>query len=94
MYIYIYIYIYLYKRIFLSRLAMSGKELLCARVCCVCVRVSVCVCVHVHEVAMGWLRLIGSLKLKVSFAKEPYKIDYILHKRPIILRSLLIVATP
>jgi len=22
---------------------------------------------------MGWLRLVGSLKLQVSFAKEPYK---------------------
>ena len=42
---------------------------------------------------MGWLRLVGSLKLYVSFAKEPYKGDYILQKRPIILRSLLIVAT-
>jgi len=30
----------------------------------------------------------------VSFAKEPYKRDYILQKRPVILRSLLIVATP
>jgi len=28
------------------------------------------------------------------FAKEPYNRDYILQKRPIILRSLLIVATP
>jgi len=43
---------------------------------------------------MGWLRLVGSLKLQVSFAKEPYKRDYVLHKRPIILRRLLIVATP
>ena len=43
---------------------------------------------------MGWLRLVGSLKLHVSFAKEPYKRDYILLKRPIILRSLLIDATP
>ena len=43
---------------------------------------------------MGWLRLVDSLKLYVSFAKEPYKRDYILQKRPIILRSLLIVATP
>ena len=30
----------------------------------------------------------------VSFAKELYTRDYILQKRPIILRSLLIVATP
>ena len=43
---------------------------------------------------MGWLRLVGSLKLQVSFAKEPYERDYILQERPIILRSLRIVATP
>jgi len=44
--------------------------------------------------AMGWLRLVGPLKWYVFWAKEPYKRDYILQKRPIILRSLLIVATP
>ena len=43
---------------------------------------------------MGWLRLVGSLKVKVSNAKEPYKRDDILRKRPMILRSLLMVATP
>ena len=43
---------------------------------------------------MGWLRLVGSSKLQVSFAKVPYKRDDILHKRRMILRSLLIVATP
>jgi len=32
--------------------------------------------------------------LQVSFAKEPYKRDDILEKRPVLLRSLLIVATP
>ena len=48
---------------------------------------------HTHE--WSWHTwLVGSLKLSVSFAKEPYKRDYILQKRPIILRSLLIVATP
>jgi len=41
---------------------------------------------------MGWLRVVGSLKLQVSFAKEPYKTDDILQKRPIILRSPLILA--
>ena len=45
-----------------------------------------------HALGMGWLQLAGSLKLWVSFAKEPYKRDYILQKRPLILRSLLIVA--
>ena len=43
---------------------------------------------------MGWLRLVGSLKLWISIAQEPYKRDHILQKIPIILRSLLIVATP
>ena len=49
---------------------------------------------------MGWLRCVGVatisrlLKLEVSFAKEPYKKVYILQKRLIISRSLLIVATP
>jgi len=43
---------------------------------------------------MGWLRLVGSIKSYVSFAKEPYKRDNILLKRPIILSILLIVATP
>jgi len=38
--------------------------------------------------------LIGSIKLQVSFAKEPCKRDDILQKRPIILRSLLTIATP
>jgi len=35
-----------------------------------------------------------NFKLQVSFAKEPYARDYILQMRPIILRSLLIVAIP
>ena len=43
---------------------------------------------------MGWLQLVGSTKLKVSFAKEPYKRDDILQKRPVILSILVTVATP
>jgi len=43
---------------------------------------------------IGWLRLGDSFKLLVSFAKEPYTRDDILQKRPMMLRSLLIVATP
>jgi len=56
-----------------------------------------CYYVGVHDSqrhTMGWLRLVGSFKLLVSFAKEPYTRDDIPQKRPIILRSLLIVATP
>jgi len=53
--------------------------------------VSACVTVYM---CMGWLRLVGSLKLKVSFAE--YRLFYrdLWQKRPIIWRSLLIVATP
>jgi len=43
---------------------------------------------------MGWLRRVGSFKLQVSFAKEFYKRDDILLKSRILLRRLLIVATP
>ena len=48
----------------------------------------------VSKDAMGWLHVVGSLKLYISFAKEPYERDDILQKRPIIFRSLLIVGTP
>jgi len=42
---------------------------------------------------MGWLRSVASIKLHVSFAKEPYKRDDILQKRPVILSFLLTEAT-
>jgi len=51
------------------------------------------VCVR-ENTAMGWLRLVGSLKLQVSFAEYTFFYRALLQKRPIILRSLLIVATP
>jgi len=47
-----------------------------------------------HDMTLGRLRWVGSLKSHVSFAKEPYKKDYVLQKRPVIWRSLLIVAIP
>ena len=43
---------------------------------------------------MGWLRLVGSLKLQASFAEYGLFDRALLQKRPMILRSLLIVATP
>jgi len=46
-----------------------------------------------RKTASWRMSLVGSLKLYVSFAKEPYKRDVILQKRPVILRRLLIVAT-
>jgi len=43
---------------------------------------------------MGWLRLVGSLKLSVSFENIGLFCRALLQKRPIIWRSLRIVATP
>jgi len=54
----------------------------------------VCLLYNMYESYMGWLRLVGSIELEVSFAKEPYRRDDILQKRPIILSILLTVATP
>jgi len=44
--------------------------------------------------SMGWLRLVGSLKLYVSFVEYSLFYRALLQKRPIILKSLLMVATP
>ena len=53
-----------------------------------------CMCVGASGMYyVGWLRLVGPLKLYVSFAKEPYKRDDNLQKRPTIFKGL-IVATP
>jgi len=50
--------------------------------------------IHIFFQGMGWLRWVGSLKLQVSFAD--YSLFYwaLLQKKPVIFRSLLIVATP
>jgi len=44
--------------------------------------------------SMEWLRLVGFLKLQVSFAEYRLLYRSLLQKRPIILRSLLVEATP
>jgi len=44
--------------------------------------------------AMGWLRLVGSLKLYVSLENIGLFCGALLQKRPTILRSLLVIATP
>jgi len=69
-------------------------------VCDLCVCVFVWVSHVLHKTTSSYMRsmellmLVGSIKLWVSFANEPYKGDYILQKRPIILSILLTVATP
>jgi len=51
------------------------------------------ICIHVHT-CMRRLRLVGSLKVYVSFTEYSLFYKALLQQRPIILRSLLIVATP
>ena len=43
---------------------------------------------------MQWQRFVGSLKIQVSFAKEPTQTGALLQTRPNILRSLQKIATP
>jgi len=85
----------------LQCVAVCCRELQCGAVCCCVVNKWPFLCMssyqgvtRVTQEGMRWLQLVASLKLQVSFAKEPYKRDDILQKRPIIVRSLRIVATP
>ena len=48
----------------------------------------------VDVIHMGWLRLVGTLKAQVSFAEYSLFYRALLQMRPIILRSLQVVATP
>jgi len=50
--------------------------------------------VSVIESIIGWLQLVGSSNLQVSFAEFSLFYRALLQKRPLILRSLLIEATP
>jgi len=98
MYICIYIYIHIYICIYIHwPKYLDDQERQLARetkhICWVMTRYSKDVGQTIFWL-MGWQQLAGSLKLLVFFAKESYKRDYILQNRPVILRSLLIVATP
>jgi len=99
MYLHLYLYLYLYAclHVFISILSFA-QELCIHGVIFFCeisdTEVRIEVIVDVNITAMVWLRFVGSFKLHVSFAKEPYKRDDILQKTPILLRSLLIIATP
>ena len=72
----------------MSPLACVGV-LYCVAVSCSVLQSSVC-----RLFTMGWLRLVGSLKLWVSFAEYSLFYRALFQKRSIILRSLLTVVTP
>ena len=66
----------------------------------VCIYIFIHLCIHSYThksdsaIAMEWLRLVSSFKLQVSFAEYSLFHRALVQKRPIILWSLLIVATP
>ena len=74
--IHVYVYVYIFMYIYVCIYS--------------CIYIYVCIHVPLHDLRhMGWLQSVASIKLYVSFAKEPYKRDNILQKRPIILSILL-----
>ena len=93
------------ERGFIRALHFGHLQTVCVCVCvCVCVYsyyVYICIKRETERnyegqelcTLMGWLRLVGFLKSEVFFAKEPCKRDDILQRRPMILRSLVIIAT-
>ena len=95
-----------YIHIHMHMYAHVCTTILCLRVhTCVCactIHTHAHAHIHVHTLVydnlesagMGWLRLVGSFKLYVSFAEYRLLYRAVLQKRPIILRSLLIEATP
>jgi len=93
------IYVYGYIYVSVTCIAYVNMWHQCERdTYILCVRGAIRVCLTYVQMyrymCMGWLRLVGSIKLQVSFATEPYTRDDILQKRPLILWSLLTVATP
>jgi len=83
--------------------AVCCSVLQCVAVCCSVLQCVAVWCSVLPLIELDLLLRLASygvatisrhLKIMVSCANEPYKRDYILQKRTIILRSLLIVATP
>jgi len=78
---YIYVYVYIYINLFIhTYIYMSQTTQL--------------VSVLMSAETTGWLRLVGSIKLYVSFAEYSLFYRSLLQKRPIILSILLTEATP
>jgi len=78
--------------------ALQCVAVRCSALQCDAVRCSALQCDAVRcspwSLLMGWLRLVGSLKLLISLAEYRLFNRALLQKRPIIWRSVLIVATP
>ena len=82
----------LFYRVLLQKETYNWKEP-CHRTTTALTHLSACH-IHLHALNMERLQLVRSLKLEVSSAEYRLFHRVLLQKRPIILRSLLIVATP
>jgi len=102
-YIYVYTYIYMYIHIYICIFTYIYIYI-CIHIymhtyvqtnMCSYIHICMYMCAHMWRYThMGWLQLVGSLKSLVFFAENSLFYRALLQKRPIILRSLLIVATP
>ena len=75
---YVYIYVYIYKYIYTYMYMYIYKYI------CMCV----CMSVDMYWIAMGWLHVVGSLKLQVSFVEYSLFYRALLQKRPVFLHVL------
>ena len=97
-YVYVYVvciyiccvYIYIYVACIYTRKYIMHR----LQYVCICADSSTAAQYHILCDPMGWLRLVGSLKLEVSFAEYPLFYRASLQKRPIMSRSLLVEVFP
>jgi len=100
-YIYVYVCLYIYICICICAYILQSQlennlqwKMICNK-CNKCMNFSTANYTRALQIlVMGWLRLVGSLKSQVSFAEYSLFYRALLQKRPIVLLSLLIVATP
>ena len=88
-----YVHIYIWTHVCAYTLIYT-QMCVCTHIC-VYIRIYAHICVQCTNMcAMGWRRLVGFLKLQVSFAEYRLFNRPLLQKRPIILLILLTEATP
>jgi len=93
-YMYICIYVYMYIRIHPAMCIYVYMYICMHQVMCIYFDVCIGACKNHVFVPMGWLQLVGSIKLQVFCAEYCLFYRALLQMRPIILSILLTEATP
>ena len=110
LYTYLYVYIYICIYICMYKVIEKEEQLQTniQKAVTICMYTPICMCIHIYMkiyvctyiqeaealIDMGQLRLVGSIKVQVFWAEYRLFHRALLQKRPMTLRSLLIVATP